>query len=43
MANDISVRLGVDGEAGFKSAISAVSAEIRALDTGLKNAVSAMG
>ena len=42
MAGDISVKLGVDGEASFKSALNAINAEIKALDSGIKVAASSM-
>ena len=42
MAGDISVKLGVDGEADFKSALTAINAEIKALDSGIKVAASSM-
>ena len=40
MANDISVKLAVEGENTFKSAIKAANSQIKALDAQLKEAVS---
>lgn len=40
MANDISVKLAVEGENTFKSAIKAANTQIKALDAQLKEAVS---
>ena len=40
MANDISVKLAVEGENTFKSAIKAADSQIKALDAQLKEAVS---
>lgn len=42
MADNISVKIGLDGEAGFKSALTAINAQIRALSSEMKASVAEM-
>ena len=41
MANDVGIRIGVDGEKGFKDALSGINSQIRSLNSELKNITSA--
>ena len=36
MASDIGVRIGVDGEKEFKSALAAINEEMKALDSSMR-------
>ena len=42
MANDVSIKFGVQGEQAFKSALGAINSQVKALDTEFKTSVKAM-
>ena len=42
MANDIGIRIGVDGEKEFKTALSAINAQLKNLSSEMKAAVTSM-
>ena len=42
MANDIGIRIGVDGEKEFKTALSAINAQLKNLSSEMKATVTSM-